>query len=254
VEPLVVFLIAFVCIFGGTLLGMALRDRLPGHHLSSDSKEVVKLGTGMIATLAALVLGLLIASAKGTFETITNEVKQTGSKIILLDRILAQYGPETGEARVSLRRGVALAVNQIWPVEAKKIAVEQVGQLGSGMEPFQDQLRRLSPRNEAQREFKAKALQVSADIAEARWLLAEQAGQSSIPIPFLVILVFWLTVIFASFGLFSPRNATVLIVMFLCSLSAAGSLYLILEMDQPYSGIMKISSEPMRKAIAMMGQ
>jgi len=254
VEPLVVFLIAFGCIFGGTLLGMALRNRLPGHHLSSDSKDVVKLGTGMIATLAALVLGLLIASAKGTFETITNEVRQTGAKTIMVDRLLAQYGPETGEARAFLRRGVALAVDRIWPEETKTVAVEQVGQLGSGIEPFQDKLRQLSPRNEAQRELKMKALQVSADIAEARWLLAEQAGQSSIPIPFLVILVFWLTVIFASFGLFSPRNTTVIIVMFLCALSAAGSLYLILELDQPYNGIMKISSEPLRKAIAMMGQ
>jgi hypothetical protein len=254
VEPLIVFMIAFVCIFGGTLLGMTLHHRLPGHHLSSDSKDVVKLGAGMIATLAALVLGLLIASAKGTFETITNEVRQTGSKIILLDRILAQYGPETGEARDFLRRGVTRAVDQIWPDETKKVALEQVGQLGSGMEPFQDRLRRLSPRTEAQRELKAKALQVSADIAEARWLLAEQAGRSSIPIPFLVILIFWLTVIFASFGLFSPRNSTVLIVMFLCALSVAGSLYLILELDQPYNGIMKISSDPLRKAIAMLGR
>jgi hypothetical protein len=253
-SSLLVAFLSLVCIFGGTLFGMALRHRLPGHHLSNDSKDVVKLGTGMIATLAALVLGLLIASAKGTFETITNEVKHTGSKIILLDRVLAQYGPETGDARTFLRRGVGLAVDRIWPEETKRIAVEQVGQLGSGMEPFQDKLRRLSPQTETQREFKAKALQVSADIAEARWLLAEQAGQSSIPIPFLVILVFWLTVLFASFGLFSPRNTTVLIVMFLCALSAAGSLYLILELDQPYNGIIKISSDPLRKAIAMMGQ
>jgi hypothetical protein len=115
VSPLAISLVAFACIFGGALLGMVVRVFLPEHHLSEDSKDVVKLGTGMIATLAALVLGLMIASAKGTFDTINSELRQTGSKIILLDRTMAQYGPETGESRILLRRVVASVIESTWP-------------------------------------------------------------------------------------------------------------------------------------------
>ena len=109
-SALVVSLIAFGCIFGGMLLGMVLRAVLPDHHLSAESKDALKLGIGMIATLSALVLGLLIASAKGTFDTTSSELRQTGSKIILLDRTMAGYGPETREARDVLRRSVTSAI------------------------------------------------------------------------------------------------------------------------------------------------
>ncbi len=98
-SPLVISLIAFGCIFGGMLLGMFLRQVLPEHHLSEESKDVVKLGIGTMATLAALVIGLLIASAKGSFDTLNNGLIKAGSQIILLDRAMAQYGPETREAR-----------------------------------------------------------------------------------------------------------------------------------------------------------
>ena len=246
---------ALACIFGGALLGMALRALLPEHHLSSESKDAVKLGTGMIATLAALVLGLLIASAKGTFDTMTNELRQTGSKIMLLDRAMAQYGPETKEARDFLRSAVASALQRIWPEETNTVVVATVRQSsGDSVEVLQDKLRQLSPQNDSQRWLQSRALQLSADIAEARALLAEQVGQTSLPKPFLVILILWLIVIFASFGMFSTRNATVIIAFFICALSVAGSLYLILELDQPYHGLIKISSAPLREALAHMGQ
>jgi hypothetical protein len=247
------FLIAFFCIFGGTLLGMVLRALLPEDHLSNESKDAVKLGTGMIATLAALVLGLLIASAKGTFDTMTNELRQTGSKVMLLDRVMAQYGPETREARDFLRRSVASALQRIWPEETNVVAVAKV-QSANDLETLQNKLRQLSPHNDAQRGLQSQALQLSADIAEARSLLSEQVGQSSLPMVFLVILIFWLTMIFASFGLFAPRNATVIIVLFICALSAAAALFMILELDQPYQGFIKISSAPLRNALVHLGQ
>ena len=253
-SSLTVAFLAFACIFGGTLLGMALRALLPEHHLSSESREAVKLGTGMIATLAALVLGLLTASAKGTFDTMTIELKQTGSKIVLLDRVMAQYGPETREARDFLRSSVASALQRIWPEETNKIALAQVRQSGNNIEVLQEKLRGLSPQNNAQRWLQSQALQLSADIAGASALLVEQAGQTSLPMAFLVILLFWLIIIFVSFGMFSTRNATVIIVFFICALSVAGSLYLILELDQPYEGLIKISSAPLRNALAHLGQ
>jgi hypothetical protein len=253
-SSITVGLFAFICIFGGTLLGMVLRAFLPEHHLSSDSRDLVKMGTGMIATLAALVLGLLIASAKGTFDTMTNELRQTGSKIMLLDRAMAQYGPETREARDFLRRGVTSVLQRIWPEETNRIAIEKTGQSVNDIEVLQDKLHQLSPRNETQRWLQSQALQLSADIAGARALMSEQVGQSALPLPFLVMLVFWLTIIFASFGLFAPRNATVIIVLFVCALSAAASLFMIVELDQPYEGIIKLSSAPLRNVLAHLGQ
>jgi hypothetical protein len=253
-SPIALSLIAFACIFGGTLLGMALRTLLPEHHLNSESKDAVRLGTGMVATLAALVLGLLIASAKGTFDTMTSELRQTGAKIVLLDRVMAQYGPETKEARDLLRRGITTTLQRNWPEETTTLEVAKARQPGNDVETLQDMLRQLSPRNDGQRWLQSRALQVSAEIAEGRWLLIQQVGQSSIPTVFLVLLVFWLALIFASFGLFSPRNATVIIVLFVCALSAAGALFLILELDQPYQGVIKVSSAPLRNALAVMRQ
>lgn len=222
--------------------------------MSDESKDVVKLGTGMIAMMAALVLGLLIASAKGNFDTMSSELRQIGSRVILLDRVMAHYGSETAEARELLRRSVASSIERIWPEDKIGIASAKAHAVRVDFEVIQDQLRQLSPRNDPQRWLQSRALQISSEIAETRWLLIEQIGQSSIPMPFLAILVFWLTIIFASFGLFSPRNATVITVLLICALSVAGALFLILELDIPFGGLIKVSSAPLRDALAHLGK
>jgi len=247
-------LIAFACIFGGTLLGMFLRTILPGHHVSDDSKGAVMLGTGMIATMAALVLALLIASAKGNYDTMSSELRQVSSRVILLDRVMAHYGPETNEARDLLRRSIASTIKRVWPEDNIEQAVAESTEGRVDIETIQDKLRQLSPRNDAQRWLQSRALEISIEIAEGRWLLIEQLGQRTLPMPFFVLMVFWLTIIFASFGLFSPRNATVITVLLICALSAAGSLFLIIELDTPYQGLIKVSSVPLRNALAHLGQ
>jgi hypothetical protein len=254
VNPLAISLIAFGCIFGGMLLGMFLRTMLPEHHLSNDSKDVLKLGIGMMATLAALVLGLLIASAKGSFDTINSGLINTCSKIILLDRVMAAYGPETREARDVLRRSVAATIAQVWPSERTGQIETEVLDQGAVLETVYNKLLQLSPQNNVQRHLQSRALQVSGDIAEARWLMFQQRGQSSLRMPFLVMLVSWLVIIFFSFGLFSPRNATVILTLLVCALSAAGALYLIQELDRPIGGLIQISSAPMRTALANLGR
>lgn len=253
-NSLTISLVAFACIFGGTLFGIALRSLLPDHHLSEESKDVVKLGIGMIATLAALVLALLLASAKGTFDTTTAELRQVSSRLVLLDRVMAQYGPETMEARGLLRRSITSAIKRFWPKESHEVVTATDNLPGYGMEAVQYKLRQLSPHNDAQRWLQSRALQVSAEIAESRWLLHEQVGETSLPVPFLVVLICWLTIIFTSFGLYSPRNGTVIFVMLVCAISAAAALFLILEMDRPYFGLIKLTSAPLQKALAIMGQ
>ncbi|MGO9614237.1 MAG: hypothetical protein ACLPX5_14565 [Dissulfurispiraceae bacterium] len=253
-SPIAISFIAFACIFSGALLGLFIRNLLPEHHLSADSKDVIKLVAGMLATMAALVLGLMIASAKGTFDTMSSELRQTGSNIILLDRNLARYGPETREGRDMLRRTVTNAVRRIWPEESDTIAVEKAGKLDVGFEDIQEKLRLLTPQNDDQRLLQAQAIQLSSEIASARWLLKVQAGQGSIPVPFLVLLISWLTIIFLSFGLFCSRNATVIAVLMVGALSAASALFLILELDQPYGGFIKVSSAPFQNALSYLSK
>ena len=236
-------LIVLVCVFGGSMLGMFLRTILPEHHLSADSKDVIKLGMGLTATMSALVLALLTNSAKGSFDTQRNELTQMSANIILLDRVLAHYGPETKDARDLLKGTVASMITRIWPDEGSGPQMEPVA-----AEAFYDKIQALSPQNEVQRALQAQAVKMSVDIGQARWLLFEQGGRS-IPMPFLVLLIFWVTVIFLSFGLFAPRNATVIVTLFLCALSVSGAIFLILELDRPFGGLVQISSAPLRSAL-----
>ncbi len=248
-----VAIISVACVFGGTLLGFWLQGLLPNHHLSKDSHEIVKLGSGMIATLTALVLGLLVSSAKSSFDAINEGIQQSGAKVILLDRILAQYGPETKDLRDHLRQRVAVMVETM--LSGPRITATEVSifERSQGMELFQAQLRSMVPKTDAQSQLLAQARQIAADLLQTRWLLIEQS-QSQLPTPFLVILLFWLTVLFASFGLFAPRNATVMAVLFVCACSVSTAIFLILEMNQPITGLIRVSNAPMLKALEHLGR
>ena len=241
--------IAFACVFGGALLGMFLRAVLPEHHLSTDSKDLVKLGMGLIGTMTALVLGLLVASAKGSYETQRSEIRQISTDIIVLDRVMANYGPETKEARHLLRRAVAGALDRMWPETTSRPAqLEPTADL----ESFLDKIQRLAPQNEVQRLLQVQALRISIDLGKARWLLFEERA-GTIPMPFLVVLVLWLAIIFVGFGLFGPPNATVIATLFVCALSVSGAIYLIVELDQPFYGHIQVSSAPLRDALTDLG-
>ncbi len=207
----------------------------------------------LIATLAALVLGLLVSSAKSSLDTMSSELTQSSAKLIVLDRVLASYGPETKEARDLLRGSVATAIELVWPEEKTRQArVDNVG-VEAGIEKMQDKLRELSPRNNSQRLLQSQALQIAAELMQSRWLLIEQT-QSPLPEVFLIILVFWLTMLFLCFGMLAPRNATVIAVLFVSALSVSGAIFLILEMNTPLSGMIKVSSAPLRKALDHLGK
>jgi hypothetical protein len=252
-HPIEIALIVFVCVFGGTLFGMCLRSVLPEHHLTENTKDVIKLGMGLIATMAALVLGLVIATAKSSYDTQNAAIKNTAAQILLLDHVLAKYGPETKEARDLLRRTVASRLEAIWPEKPSqraRLGEPEAVLAGEGIEA---RILQLSPQNDIQRWLQSQALQIGSEIMQTRWLVVGGLG-SSVPVLFLEVVVFWLTLIFGSFGLLAPRNATVLAVLFLCALSVAGSLFLILEMDQPFDGLMKVSSAPLRYALAQLSR
>ncbi len=245
--------IVFACTFGGALAGMLLRAVVPAHHLSSESKDVVKLGTGLIATLAALVLGLLIASTKSSFDAQRTGFQQLSANIVLLDRTLARFGPEAKNAREALRQLVASAIERIWSENGSQSSGLGASAITAGGTTVFDRVRDLSPKTEAQRWQQSQALQICTELAKTRWLLTEQ-DESAIPWPFLVVVVFWLTILFTSFGLFSPMNPTVIATLMVCALSVAGAMFLIVDLDQPFNGLIRISSTPLRNALSQLGQ
>ena len=242
--------IVFAFVFGGSLLGLLLRSILPDHHRSSESKDVVKLGMGLLATMAALVLSLLISSAKGSYDRQSSEVAQLAANVALLDRVLAHSGPEAKDARDLLRRSVARVLDQMWPTNGSQPATLNPA---AGSEDLYERIQAFSPQSEAQRSLRTEALGIATDLGRTRSLLFAQAG-SSIPRPFLVILVFWVAVLFVSFGLFAPANTTVVATLFVCALSVSGAIFLILELDQPFRGFIQVSSAPLRSVLANLGQ
>jgi hypothetical protein len=252
-NPTLVGTIVFACTFGGVLLGMWLRTILPEHHLSNESRDTVKLGAGLIATMTALVLGLVTASAKSSFDSMSATVKTTAVDILTLDRFLARYGSETREIRGTLQDVIANRVDMIWPEGSSRPTVVDPLVTAATAEGLADKIRGLTPRDDSQRALQSHALALVESALRTRWLVYASGG-SSVPLPFLVVLLFWLTLTFASFGLFAPRNATVISVLFVCALSVGAAVFLILEMDGPFDGLLKVSAEPLRYTIAHLNQ
>jgi hypothetical protein len=250
-SPVAISCVTLVFAFGGALLGMLLRAVLPENHLSSDSQDVVKVGIGLIGTMAALVLGLLIASAKSSYDTQFAELTEMSSKIVLLDRVLAHYGPEAQGCRELVRASATRTLDRLWPSSGS--GQPQLEPLSPGSELLYDKLQELIPKNDAQRSLQAQALGIAVTLGQTRWLMFEQ-NTASVSVPLLVVLIFWLTIIFVSFGLFAPRNATVITSLFVSSVSVSAAIFLILEMYSPWAGMIQISSAPLRLALTHLGQ
>ena len=244
-------LLVLACVFGAALLGMLLRYVLPEHHLSSDTKDSVKLAMGLVATMAALILGLLVASAKSTYDAESSGVTQMAAKIVFLDRMLANYGPETKETRELFRRSVERMVQRMWP--DKPSEQSQLDPNASRAEGMYAAIEKLAPKNELQTALKSQSLSTAMELGQMRWLEFEQAD-SSISAPMLYILTLWLSILFVSFGLFSPTNGTVVTAFMLAALSVAGAIFLILELNTPFNGLMQISDAPFVSALAHLGQ
>ena len=246
-------LIVFACISGSAMLGLFLGKVLPNRHLDADSKDIVKLATGLIATLSALVLGLLVSSAKGTFDDVSNELTQMSVKLVLLDRVLAQYGPETKELRAALKSGYTTASAQLLSGDESQQAKLNTPEAVARLERIQAAVRALAPHNDAQRGLQARAIEISGEMASSRWLMVMQS-QGSISTPMLAIMVFWLSIIFAAWGVFSPRNVVVATALLACALSVSGATFLILELDRPLTGWIRVSPIPVQEAISHLGE
>lgn len=251
--PATIALITFVCTFGCAWLAMAIRSALPPSHLSKESQDVVRLGMGLVATMTALLLGLVTAAAKSSFDSQDAAVRSSAANILTLDRHLARYGPEAEPIRDLLHRALAARITIMWPTKGTTPPPATPPGTASPAEDIQNRVLALTPANDQQRWFKAEALRLTDDVVRARWRVLGSSG-GAVPRTFLVVVIFWLTATFASFGLFAPRNGTVLFVFFVASLSVAAAVFLVLELDSPFTGLVRVTSGPMRYALEHIGK
>lgn len=240
----------FCCVFAGALAGMGLRAVIPQHHLDPETRDLIKLGVGLIGTMSALVLGLLVASTKSSYDTKKSELAQFAGNVILLDRLLAHYGADAADARDTLRTTVAAMAGG-----AKSgNNLEQLGRAAQvDREVVFDKIQDLMPQTEAQRTLKGQAESLAVNLGQTRWLLFAQSG-TSISTPFLVIVVFWLTVLYLSFGLFARVSGVAFTTLAVSAVSVAGAMFLVLDLDHPFSGLMRIPDTPLRDALAVLGK
>ena len=242
----IIGLISFVAIFGGALIGLFVRRRLPGHHLSSETQSAVTVSVAVIGTLSALVLGLMISAANSNFSKAADEVREASTHVIRIERNLRRYGPEADDARAKLRAWSTIKLQQLSPEKGQSPPTPQQGI--ETLESVQHALFLLTPKDEEQKYLRTLCVTLSSNLIQERWLLEQHTGHD-IPVPFLVLLIFWLAIVFASFGLFAPANATTVVALLLCAVAVAGGIALIEDLDDPSSGFIRFPSDPMRKAL-----
>lgn len=248
-SPILQAGIAFPLILASAILGAWLRTRLPEHHLSGDSKDVIKLSVALIATMSALVLALLFASTRTSFERTSGYVSRMTADIVELDKLLAEYGPEAKPLRVALRAEVGPLIDSIWQADTPAQSASHDKNHGDSVLYM---LRALVPANPIQSSIQARALQVSTDLDQTQLALISQPGDS-ISNTFIVVLVIWLMFIFGVFSMSAPPNPTLFVVLFLCIFSASAAIYLILELGLPFGGLMQVSPDTLRAALKPLG-
>jgi Protein of unknown function (DUF4239) len=246
-----VALATFAATIAAAMLGLWLRERLPEHHLESEARDAVKLVMGLVATMSALVLSLLISVTQTAYRTQGDELALLAANLVALDRVLLHYGPEAWPTRDLLRRGVAAEFAAI--TAGDDVLTERMTPEGRGnpLAPFHDSLQRLQPATDAQRLGLGRAIELTVAISRTRMLMVEQQV-SALPGPFLAVLVFWLAMLFLGFGLMTRLNPTVVTALLIGAVSVACALFLILEMDRPHDGLMRLSNAPLRAALVAL--
>lgn len=243
----------FGCVLVSTIAAMGVARRLPGHHLDGESRDVVKLGLGVIGTLTALVLGLLVSATKGTYDTQSGTIKELSAQLAVLDRVLARYGPEAKEARAQVPVLTQAVLEQFWPKDGSGPVELSGGESKNVGEALFEAVALLEPKTDSQRMLKSRAQEILVNLGQIRQRIIVNNGRS-IPLLLLVVLGFWQAVLFAGFGLLAPRNGTTIAVLIVCMVSVSGAICLVLELDRPFEGIVRVSDAPLRSVLAHLGE
>jgi hypothetical protein len=239
-----------VVILAAAFAGLAAMRRLPPQHLSADSQSSVSVSMAVVATLSALVLGLLMSNANSTFTAVGGQVTAMSAEILRLDQLLNWYGPETAHARELLRHYAELKVVDLLPDNPADVRLNDESTYKVLLQ-LEDTIFALKPANARDQWLIGQATGLTGKIGDTRWLLAQQVGQGT-PKEFVALLVFWLALLFASFGLFAPQNLLTLATLTLCAVAVTGAIGMILELEKGFGGLIHVSPRAMRQAIVQL--
>ena len=248
-DTLAVSTLIFAIVFGGAIAGIGLRRTVPPEHLGSDAKETVRLATGLVVTMTGLVLGMLVSSAKSYYDGQKNVVAEMSARIVQLDSLLLDYGPEAGSARRVAREFVEDSMYRIWPEERSETSQLKPK---NNVERINKELERLAPKDERQAALRAQIASAIRELQRSYWLMYLVSEQASVSIPLFVVVTSWLVAIFVSFGMFAPSNSTVMITLVVCALAVSAAIFIIMQLYSPFSGILKISPVAIRDALKQM--
>ncbi len=249
-HAIITSVIVFGCTFGGLVLGLFLRVHLRDRDFIDKPPEVVKLGVALISLVAALLLSLQLSSAKASFDSLTDEVSQISGDVMLLDRTLARYGPEAQPIRDRIKVSAGRALEGLWPAEPMSHA-DVTANLLTDMSIF-NAFQMLSPKTEAQQLLKSHAVETAFSIGRTRVLMAAQQSKT-VNFPMMVLLIFWLTIVFVSYGIFAPRKSSAMVFLCIFAVALAAAVFLLIELYTPFSGVLRVSDAPLRTAIAQLG-
>jgi hypothetical protein len=242
-----IFLTSFVALVLGMTIGMALRRHLAGERLDA-AKEVIRLGAGFLATLSAVLISLMIASAKNSYDSQNAHFRTLAAYLVETDQLLVQYGPEGTEARILMRQALPAAVDRIW--REKRLGMQDSAFTAASLaEQVSGAIAALSPKTEVQRALKRRLEEAAKSIADTRLLMFAD-GEIAIQAPFLLILMFWLAVVFASYSLFVEPGRIVIVALLVFALSISSAMFLVADLSQPFVGLMQIPKEQLSHALA----
>jgi hypothetical protein len=248
-NSILIGLAVFAAIFGSALFGLAIRNKLPPEHLGPDAKDVIRLVTGITATATALVLGMLVSSAKAYYDSWNTQVAEIASQVVTIDRLLAGYGPETTEIRVQFRQLVEGGVERIWP---KRETLQNALKPQGNGEILMHEVELLDPKSPIQAGEKSQLIPLISALRQGQWRMFLRTQQTTMPTPLLIVVVSWQCAIFASMALFAPRTTTILVTFTLGALTIATAIFIILELYSPFRGILTISPAPIIDALNQM--
>jgi hypothetical protein len=246
-STVIIGLIAFAAILAGAFAGAEVRVRLPKHHLTDETKNLVSVSTAVVATVSALVLGLLISNANTSFTRLGGQVTALSAEILRLDHVLRRYGADAEPARTTLLQYAEHKAADLFPDDPAEVRLSNPSTYEL-LQRLEDMLLTLKPANPRDQWWLTQAMTLAAKIGDTRWLIAQQIGQGT-PKAFVALLIFWLALLFGSFGLFAPPNWTSAVTLTLCALAVAGAVAMFLELEQGFGGLVRISPEPMRQAV-----
>ncbi len=252
-DSLEVALVVGVLAFASGFVGLKLQSLLPDDHTSDRSRDMIGAISGLLGLLLALVLGTLIGSSYGFYATQKAELETLDARVLQFDSALAAYGPETQPGRDGLRRAIQQGYDMFWGAGQGDLKAQSVGAALAGLKKMDQFLLSLKPTTDAQKQLLSTASINASWIEQTRLLMSLQLA-APISWPLMMIVISWSLLLFRGYGLLSRANATVVATLALGSFAVASAIFLILELNQPYTGLFRISSAVIMQTLDALGE